>query len=87
MLRFIMKKLILIILSSVFIYSLATAGNYEFCAGFKQGYISGYKQAKNTSMTPMVPFCPMQPMKGFGDPQSDMEHGYTIGYRKGITAY
>jgi hypothetical protein len=70
-----MKKLILIILSSVFIYSLASAGNYE------------YKQAKNTSMTPMVPFCPMQPMKGFGDPQSDMEHGYTIGYRKGITAY
>ena len=67
-------------------FSFASAGNYEFCAGFKQGYVSGYKQAKNTSMTPMVPMCPMQP-KGFGDPQSDMEHGYTIGYRKGTSAY
>jgi hypothetical protein len=82
-----MKKIVLILLSTFFMFSFASAGNYEFCAGFKQGYVSGYKQAKNTSMTPMVPMCPMQPMKGFGDPQSDMEHGYTIGYRKGISAY
>ena len=82
-----MKKIVLILLSTFFMFSFVSAGNYEFCAGFKQGYVSGYKQAKNTSMTPMVPMCPMQPMKGFGDPQSDMEHGYTIGYRKGTSAY
>ena len=55
----------------------------QFCAGFEAGYITGYKQAKGTSMSPMVPMCPMQPMKGFGDPKSDYEHGYTIGFRKG----
>ena len=58
----------------------------QFCAGFEAGYITGYKQAKSTSMAPMVPMvpmCPMQPMKGFGDPESDYEHGYTIGFRKG----
>lgn len=35
-------------------------------------------------MTPMVPMFPMQPMKGSGDPKSDFEHGYTIGFRKGV---
>ena len=55
----------------------------DFCDGFEQGYITGYKQAKGTSMEPMAAMCPMQPMKGFGDPKSDFEHGYTIGLRKG----
>ena len=55
----------------------------EFCTGFKDGFITGYKSAKNTGMNPMVPFCPMKPMKGFGDPQSDYEHGYIIGFKKG----
>ena len=35
----------------------------------------------------MVPMCPMQPMKGYGDPKSDFEHGYLIGLKKGMNAY
>lgn len=56
----------------------------NFCKGFERGYISGYKQANNSSMNPITPICPIQPIKGFGDPQSDYEHGYTIGYRHGM---
>lgn len=55
----------------------------QFCAGFEQGYITGYKQASGSSLSPLVPLCPLQPLKGFGDPQSDFEHGYTIGFRRG----
>ncbi len=57
----------------------------DFCAGFEAGYITGYKQAKSTSLSPLVPLCPLQPLKGFGDPKSDYEHGYTIGFRKGAS--
>jgi hypothetical protein len=56
----------------------------EFCDGFRQGYIVAYKQANNTSLTPLVPLCPLKPLRGFGDPKSDYEFGYTIGYRQGI---
>ncbi len=55
----------------------------EFCDGFEAGYKTGYKQAKNTSLDPLVPLCPLQPLKRFGDPDSDREHGYTIGFRQG----
>ena len=56
----------------------------EFCAGFRAGYITGYKQASGSGYRPYVPYCPYQPYKGLGDPESDFEHGYTIGYRKGF---
>lgn len=56
----------------------------DFCAGFEQGYITGYKQAKGISLDPLTPLCPLQPLKSFGDPKSDFEHGYTIGYRQGL---
>jgi hypothetical protein len=56
----------------------------DFCNRFEQGYITGYKQAKGTSLAPLVPLCPLQPLKGFGDPESDFEHGYTIGFKKGM---
>ena len=81
-----MKKLLLTIFLVIFSISNAYAYN-EFCNGFKKGYVTGYKQAKNTNMTPMVPMCPMQPMKGYGDPQSDFEHGYVIGLRQGMYAF
>jgi len=55
----------------------------DFCDGFEQGYITGHKQAKGTSLSPLVPLCPLQPLKGFSDPKSDFEHGYTIGFKKG----
>ena len=82
-----MKKFLLTIFLILFSISVAHAGFYEFCEGFKGGYITGYKQAKGTNMIPMVPMCPMQPMKVYGDPQSDYEHGYTIGYRRGMAGY
>jgi len=62
----------------------AEASKSQFCAGFEQGYITGYKQASGSSFDPFVPFCPFQPFKQFSDPESDWEHGYTIGYRKGL---
>ena len=81
-----MKKILISIF--LILFSITSAQAYtQFCNGFKAGYITGYKQAKNTSMTPMVPWCPMQPMKKYSDPQSDFEHGYIIGYQKGLYAY
>ena len=56
----------------------------EFCQGFKRGYITGYKQASGSSFDPFTPFCPFQPFKKFSDPESDFEHGYIIGYEKGL---
>jgi len=58
----------------------------EFCDGFEAGYKTGYKEAKRTSLNPLTPLCPLQPLKGFGDPASDFEHGYVIGYKKGLAA-
>lgn len=58
----------------------------QFCDGFAQGYITGYRQAQRTNLSPLVPFCPMQPLKGFGDPQSDFEQGYIVGLREGMAA-
>jgi len=77
-----MKKVFAIIALS-FLWS-ANAIASEFCSGFKQGYIAGYKQARNTGMSPMTPMCPMQPMKGYGDPKSNFEHGYIIGLKRGM---
>ena len=75
------NSIIITILLSIFSgFALAS----EFCEGFKDGYVTGYKQAKNTSLTPLAPLCPLQPLKGLSDPKSDFEHGYTIGYRKGF---
>ena len=79
-----MKKVFAIIALS-FLWS-ANAIASDFCSGFKQGYITGYKQAKNTSFNPFVPYCPPQPFKGYGDPSSDFEHGYVIGYKQGMFA-
>lgn len=57
----------------------------EFCDGFERGYLTGHKQASGSSLDPFVPFCPFQPLKGFNDPESDFEHGYIIGYEKGLS--
>jgi hypothetical protein len=76
------KKSILTTLFLVFFASSVYAS--DFCDGFKSGYVTGYKQAKETSLAPLVPLCPLKPLKGFGDPKSDFEFGYTIGFKKGI---
>jgi len=54
----------------------------EFCDGFKAGYKTGYDQIKGTRMNSLVPFCPLQPFKGYGAPKSDYEHGYIIALKK-----
>jgi len=56
----------------------------SFCDGFEKGYKTGYMQAKKSSLPPLTPLCPLQPLKSFGDPDSDFEHGYTIGFQKGL---
>ena len=77
-----MKRLALIVFFTILYASSVLAS--EFCDGFKKGYITGYKQAAQTSLTPLVPLCPLKPLKGFGDPKSDFEFGYTIGFRQGV---
>ncbi len=64
----------------------ADAGPAEFCDGFEAGYVAGYKREKNTPVPPIPPPCPVQPVKRLGDPQSDFEYGYAIGYGKGTAA-
>jgi len=57
----------------------------EFCNGFERGYIAGYKQSSGSAYDPYAPYCPYQPYKTASDPKSDYEHGYTIGYREGMS--
>ncbi len=64
----------------------ANAGPVEFCDGFEAGYVAGYKREKNTPVPPIPHPCPVQPVKRLGDPQSDFEYGYAIGYGKGTAA-
>ena len=79
-----MKKLFTAGLLIIGFSSLIHAGGNQFCPGFERGYISGYKQSSGSSFEPFTPFCPFQPFKGFNDPESDYEHGYIIGYEKGL---
>ncbi len=64
----------------------STALATEFCDGYKAGYISGYKQARNTSIAPITPICPIKPIKRMGDPSSDYQMGYNTGFIKGRSA-
>lgn len=74
----------LIILIFLFCFNIASASQSEFCNGYKHGYSTAFKQKKNTSLNPLPPMCPLMPLKGFGDPSSDYEFGYTIGYKDGF---
>lgn len=84
-----MKKYSIILLSiALLLSSIATnagADVRDFCAGFERGYVTGYKKARNTSLAPLVPLCPLQPLKHSGAPDSDFEHGYGIGYERGLS--
>ena len=75
-------KTFLLILTSSFLFSKALMAS-DFCNGFERGYISGYKQSSGSGFDPFPPFCPTQPFKSASDPQSDYEHGYTVGYQRG----
>lgn len=81
------KRLFLAISAIISVWPQSSLATYDqFCAGFQHGYATGYKQAKQTTIEPLAPTCPLQPLRGFGDPESDWEFGYTIGYKKGLTA-
>jgi hypothetical protein len=74
--------LVFTLLISLCVVSSASAG--DFCDGFKQGYKAGFKHAHGTNMDPLIPLCPLQPLKNPGDPQSNFEHGYIIGIERGL---
>ncbi|WOF74127.1 hypothetical protein QMT40_001774 [Parvibaculaceae bacterium PLY_AMNH_Bact1] len=76
-------KIVLCIIAVLTFSSPAFANIGQFCAGFESGYAAGYMRGANTSIPPITPICPIQPIKSFSDPQSDYEHGYVVGYEKG----
>lgn len=77
-----MKKIFLLL---YFFIASTYAFADEFCNGFGRGYITGYKQSSNSIIDPIAPICPIEPIKGLSDPDSDYEFGYTIGYQQGLT--
>jgi len=80
-----MKKIIFYIVMLTFISTKAMAyGN--FCNGYKKGFLTSYKQKKNINWYVAPPVCPMKPWKKQGDPRSDYEFGYTLGYQHGWQA-
>ncbi len=79
-----MKKLFTAGLLIIGFTSFMHANGNQFCPGFERGYISGYKQSSGSSYDPYTPYCPYQPYKKYNDPESDYEHGYIIGYEKGL---
>ena len=82
--RFISILVLSITLSILTIAMPSKADATEFCSGFKRGYITGYKKASGSSLRPLTPICPIQPLKGLNDPKGDYEHGYIIGYETGL---
>ena len=78
------SKLLGLLLLALLGFTGGVAAFGDFCDGFEDGYITGYKQGANTSYDPYTPYCPYQPYKKYSDSESDYEHGYTIGYRCGL---
>lgn len=70
-------------LFKLIIYSLISSNliSSDFCNGFLQGYKTGYKQKKQSTFVPFLPVCPVEPVKKFGDPKSNFEFGYTVGFK------
>ncbi len=80
-------RLIYSILVGAFLLSVVTVAYADqFCDGFERGCIAGYKRASGSSLDPLTPLCPIQPLKRFNDPDSVFEHGYIIGFERGLIA-
>jgi hypothetical protein len=75
-----------ILVSAFLLLAVTIAYADQFCDGFDRGYIAGYKRASGSSLDPLTPLCPLQPLKRFSDPDSDFEHGYIIGFERGLMA-
>jgi len=69
---------------AIMMLTLTSARADQFCDGFDRGYIAGYKRASGSSLDPLTPLCPLQPLKRFGDPESDFEQGYIVGLERGM---
>ena len=80
------KGILALVFGTFIFVGIVQATNSQFCKGFAKGYSSGYKKASGNSLEPLSPLCPLQPLKGYGDPESDFEHGYIIGFEKGMSA-
>ena len=78
-----MKKLAMIT-GLLMVTSTSAFAQSEFCQGFEGGYVTGYKQASGSSLDPLIPFCPLQPLKRLNDPETDYEHGYLMGLKEGF---
>lgn len=76
---------VLIFLS--FVGSAFGADQKAFCDGFRAGYVTGYKQASQQNLKPLLPLCPLEPMKMFSDPQNDFEFGYLKGLTTGRNVF
>jgi hypothetical protein len=72
------------LLIAILMLTLTSARADQFYDGFVRGYIAGYKRAWGSSFDPITPFCPLQPIKRFNDPDSDFEQGYIIGLERGM---
>ncbi|MBI5137526.1 MAG: hypothetical protein HZA24_09385 [Nitrospirae bacterium] len=73
-----------LVLLALLAVPVSLAAESPFCAGFEKGYVAGYKKASGSPLAPLVPPCPLQPLKGPGDPRDDAEHGYLIGLEEGM---
>ena len=78
------KRLPLLVIVIVSLAITTSAIADQFCDGFERGYVAGYKRATGSSLDPLPPLCPSQPLKRLSDPDSDFEHGYIIGYERGV---
>ena len=76
-----MKKIILAVVCSIFIYSIALAWGSAFCEGWHDGYIAGYCYQKFGCLQPLVPLCPL-PRIG----ENTYMHGYNRGFLAGLNA-
>ncbi len=84
-----MKKLFLTLF--VLLFTTTVFSKTDFCSGFERGYTTGYKRSSSSILYPNTPFppvCPSKPLKTLTgpEPQSDYEHGYVIGYDRGVIA-
>ena len=75
--------LVLVMLLVVLFVAPVEAARIDWCQGYTQGYVKGYRAATGKTMRPMVPMCPMRSMKRSYDPQDDYENGYLVGYEQG----
>jgi hypothetical protein len=80
-----MKRMIItaIFLVLSFTGSANATDQAKFCDGYKNGYVTGFKQSRHTNQEPLVPACPLAPMKTMNDVVSDFEFGYLRGLEDG----